>query len=94
LTEAAISERGIAMFVKTRLGMGQLGMYRNMLHDSKSIGWLIHPGSHAGLSLSKNMKPEGRPCLMALVIGAPPACALASMSAVTPYMDEVDIAED
>jgi len=83
---------GIATLPETRIQMDQLGMYRNMLHDSRSIGWLIHPGTHGGTIFYQKYEARGKAMPMALVIGSSPACALASQSAVTPYVDEVDIA--
>lgn len=68
------------------------GMYRHMLHDKRSIGWLVHPGTHGGTIFYQKYEARGKTMPMAIVIGASPACALASMSAVSPYVDEVDIA--
>ena len=68
------------------------GMYRHMIHDGQSIGWLAHPGQHGPSIYYQKYEARGNPMPMAIAIGTSPACALASMTQVDRYVNEVDIA--
>lgn len=68
------------------------GMYRHMLIDKQSISWLANPGQHGPGIYYQQYEAKGEKMPIAVVIGTDPACALASMSLVTPYINEVEIA--
>ena len=68
------------------------GMYRHMLHDKRSLAWLANPGQHGpGLYYQKYESKE-EPMPMAIALGTDPACSLASMSLVSPYINEAELA--
>lgn len=68
------------------------GMYRHMLHDRQLIGWLANPGQHGPSIYYRKYEAKGEAMPMAIAIGTDPACALASISLVSAYTSEVDIA--
>jgi len=68
------------------------GMYRHMVHDGRSIGWLANPGQHGPSIYYQKYESTGKAMPMAIVIGTDPACALASISLVASHVNEVDLA--
>jgi phenylphosphate carboxylase alpha subunit len=68
------------------------GMYRHMIHDKQSIGWLAHPGQHGPSIFYQKYEAKGKPMPMAIAIGTSPACALASMMQTDPYVNEAELA--
>lgn len=68
------------------------GMYRHMLLDKRTIAWLANPGQHGPAMYYQYYEARGEAMPMAIVIGTDPACSLASMSLVSPRIDEADIA--
>jgi 4-hydroxy-3-polyprenylbenzoate decarboxylase len=68
------------------------GMYRHMVHDEKSILWLANPGQHGPGIYYQKYEVKGKAMPIAIAIGTDPACTLASISLVSPYINEVDIA--
>jgi phenylphosphate carboxylase alpha subunit len=68
------------------------GMYRHMVHDEKSIGWLALPGQQGPGLYYQKYEAKGKPMPMAIAIGTDPVCGLASMSPFAPYVNEADIA--
>jgi 4-hydroxy-3-polyprenylbenzoate decarboxylase len=68
------------------------GMYRHMVHDGRSIGWLANPGQHGPRIYYQKYESIGKAMPMAIVIGTDPACALASISLVASHVNEVDLA--
>jgi phenyl-phosphate phosphatase/carboxylase subunit alpha len=68
------------------------GMYRHQLLDKNSIGWLANPGQHGPAMYYQHYEAKGEAMPFAVAIGTDPACAIASMSLVSPHIDEADIA--
>jgi len=68
------------------------GMYRHMVHDGRSIGWLANPGQHGPGMYYRRYEAKGEAMPMAVVIGTDPACASASMSLIASHVNEVDLA--
>jgi 4-hydroxy-3-polyprenylbenzoate decarboxylase len=68
------------------------GMYRHMVHDGRTIGWLANPGQHGPRIYYQKYESIGKAMPMAIVIGTDPACALASISLVASHVNEVDLA--
>ena len=67
-------------------------MYRHMLIDKRSIAWLANPGQHGPGIYYQEYEARGETMPIAIAIGTDPACALSSISLVTPYLNEVDLA--
>ncbi|MDP2643408.1 MAG: UbiD family decarboxylase [Desulfobacterales bacterium] len=68
------------------------GMYRHMLIDRQTLAWMANPGQHGPGIYYQKYEARGEKMPIAVVIGTDPACALASISLVTPYINEVEIA--
>lgn len=68
------------------------GMYRHMLHDKRSLGWLANPGQHGPGLYYQKYEAKGEAMPMAIAIGTDPACSLASISLVSPYVNEAELA--
>ena len=68
------------------------GMYRHMLLDKRSVAWLANPGQHGPAIFYQQHEAKGKSMPFAIAIGTEPACAIASMSLVSPRVDEADIA--
>jgi 4-hydroxy-3-polyprenylbenzoate decarboxylase len=52
-------------------GWVNLGTYRNMLQDSKTVGFYISPGHHGWIQRQKYFS-RGQPCPVAIVLGSDP----------------------
>lgn len=68
------------------------GMYRSMVHDKRSVGWLAIPGQQGPGIYYQKYEAKGKKMPLAIAIGTDPACALASMTPFAPYVNEVDMA--
>jgi 4-hydroxy-3-polyprenylbenzoate decarboxylase len=68
------------------------GMYRHMVQDKKSIGWLANPGQHGPSMYYQKYEAKGKPMPMAIAIGTDPACTLAAISLVPSGINERDLA--
>ncbi len=68
------------------------GMYRHMVQDERTIGWLANPGQHGPGMYYQKYESKGKALPMAVVIGTDPACTLASMSAAPAQVSEVELA--
>ena len=68
------------------------GMYRHMVHDKQTIGFLAHPGQHGPGIYYQKYESKGKAMPIAIAIGTDPTCALSSISMVSSYVNEVDIA--
>ncbi len=68
------------------------GMYRHMLIDKNSFSWLANPGQHGPAIFYQKYEAKGERMPIAVVIGTDPCCTLATISLVTPYINEVEMA--
>jgi 4-hydroxy-3-polyprenylbenzoate decarboxylase len=68
------------------------GLYRHMVHDERTIGWLANPGQHGPAMYYQKYEARGKAMPMAIAIGTDPACTLASMSLVPSHVNEADLA--
>lgn len=68
------------------------GMYRHMLIDKGSLGWLANPGQHGPGLYYRKHEEKGEPMPMSIAVGTDPAVAIASMCQVSSYVNEADIA--
>lgn len=68
------------------------GMYRHMVQDRQSVGWLAVPGQHGARIYYQKYEAKGETMPIAIAIGTEPACALVSLSMASAYTNEADIA--
>lgn len=67
------------------------GMYRQMVHNERLMGGLMHPHTDAGLMRAKyEAKGMGMP--FATAIGPDPICAIVACLPIARELDEVDVA--
>ncbi len=72
-------------------GWTNVGMYRTMIHDRKTLGILIARDQHIGLHYEKYRKMN-RPMPVAIVIGMDPVLPLTFLTPVPVEMNEYDFA--
>ena len=72
-------------------GWVNLGTYRVMVHDEKSVGFYISPGKHGRVHRDKYMK-RGEPMPIAIVIGNDPLLYLMACNEVPYGISEYDFA--
>jgi len=72
-------------------GWTNVGMYRTMIHDRKTLGILIARDQHIGLHYEKYRKMH-RPMPVAIVIGMDPILPLTFLTPVPVAMNEYDFA--
>lgn len=70
-------------------GWVNLGTYRVMVHDSKTLGLYISPGKHGRMHLEKYLS-RGEPCPIAVVPGPDPLLFIAACSEIPFGMTEYD----
>ncbi|MCJ7593334.1 MAG: UbiD family decarboxylase [Desulfobacterales bacterium] len=68
------------------------GMYRSMLHDKSSAGWLAIPGQQGPGIYYQKYEARGKAMPMAIAIGTDPAVAFASLTSFPAFIDEADMA--
>ncbi|OPY67003.1 MAG: 3-octaprenyl-4-hydroxybenzoate carboxy-lyase [Syntrophorhabdaceae bacterium PtaU1.Bin034] len=68
------------------------GMYRHMLHDKQTLGWLANPGQHGPGIYYQQYESKGEAMPFAIAIGTEPACSLATISLIPANIDEADLA--
>lgn len=66
------------------------GMYRHMVHDEKTLGWLATPYQHGPNIYYQKYESRGQPMPMAIAIGTDP---LSSVAAATSFPAEITEAE-
>ncbi|HWP35295.1 MAG TPA: UbiD family decarboxylase, partial [Thermodesulfobacteriota bacterium] len=85
---------GTACIVMTRdpdEGWVNLGTYRGMVHDEKTVGVYISPGKHGRIHRQKYFE-RGKPCPVAVCVGQDPLLFLAAGNEVPYGMSELDYA--
>ncbi|MDO8690744.1 MAG: UbiD family decarboxylase [Dehalococcoidia bacterium] len=68
------------------------GMYRHMVHDEKSIGWLATPYQHGPNIFYQKYEARGEPMPMAIAIGTEPLCSVAATTGFPAQTSEADVA--
>jgi UbiD family decarboxylase len=68
------------------------GMYRHMVQDRQSIGWLAIPGQHGARIYYQKYEARAKTMPIAIAIGTEPACALVSLAMASAETDEAGIA--
>jgi len=68
------------------------GMYRQMIHNAKTLGGLCLPYSDQGRIFYGKYVPKNKPMPFATVIGADPLCSLVAMAPLGIGISEVDYA--
>lgn len=68
------------------------GMYRHMVHDEKTLGWLATPYQHGPHIYYRKYEDRGDPMPMAIAIGTEPLCSVAAATSFPPEITEVDVA--
>ncbi len=69
------------------------GMYRNMVHDSHSLGILqASLGKHLWMMYSQGYLPKGKAMEVAIVMGVDPILTMCAASPIPPEISEVDVA--
>ena len=68
-------------------GLVNVGTYRVMIHDSKTVGLMISPGKQGNIHLQK-YQALGEPCPVAVVFGEDPALFVAAGSEVPSGVSE------
>jgi UbiD family decarboxylase len=72
-------------------GWVNLGTYRVMVHDEKSVGFYISPGKHGRIHRDKYMS-RGEPMPAAIVVGGDPLLFLMTCTEIPYGLSEYDIA--
>ena len=68
------------------------GMYRHMVHDGKSLGWLATPYQHGPHIYYQKYEARGEPMPMAIAIGTEPLCSVAAATSFPSEVSEVEVA--
>lgn len=68
------------------------GIYRHMLHDQNTLGWLANPFQHGPSIFYRGYESRGRPMPMAVAIGTDPICNIVAATGFAAGVTEVDIA--
>lgn len=68
------------------------GMYRHMVHDEKTIGWLAAPFQHGPATYYQKYEARGKPMPMAIAIGTEPVCSIAATTSFPAGVPEADVA--
>lgn len=68
------------------------GMYRHMLVDKSSLGWLANPGQHGPGLYYRRYEERGEAMPMSIAIGTDPAVAVASITQAASHVNEADLA--
>jgi UbiD family decarboxylase len=85
---------GTACLVITRdpeEGWVNLGTYRGMVHDKKSMGLYISPGKHGRIQIQKYFD-QGKPCPVVISVGQDPVLFMVSGNEVDYGVSELDYA--
>lgn len=67
------------------------GMYRHMLHDGRTIGWLAMPAQHGPSIYYQKYEARGKPMPLAICIGTDPLSSIVAAAGVPAQTNEVDI---
>jgi 4-hydroxy-3-polyprenylbenzoate decarboxylase len=68
------------------------GMYRHMVHDENTLGWLASPFQHGPGIYYKKYESIGQPMPMAIAIGTEPLCSVAAATSFPAEVSEADLA--
>ncbi len=68
------------------------GMYRHMVHDEKTLGWLATPYQHGPGIFYQKYEARGEPMPMAIAIGTEPLCSVAATSGFPAQISEASVA--
>ncbi|MDP2726157.1 MAG: UbiD family decarboxylase [Dehalococcoidia bacterium] len=68
------------------------GMYRHMVHDGKTLGWLASPYQQGPQIFYQKYESRGKPMPMAIAIGTEPLCSVAGATGFPPGTPEADMA--